>query len=110
MKTITRLEGENIFLAVSLIVVLIISIFLVMALIYGGGENTIMSLKKENIELKEQIGKDVWRLEVVCIKHDNKGWMNTTIITTHIHSFKYYQTYSDFKEMVEGYEECEVRE
>ncbi len=53
--------------------------------------------------------KDVWRLEVECIKHDNDGWMNSTTITTHIHSFKYYQTYSDYKEMVEGYEECEVR-
>ena len=70
----------------------------------------IETIQKENTELKEQIGKDVWKLEVKCIKYDNDGWMNTTTITTHIHSFKYYQTYSDYKEMVEGYEECEVRE
>ncbi len=54
--------------------------------------------------------KDVWKLEVECIKHDNKSWINSTTITTHIHSFKYYQTYSDFKEMVEDYEECEVQQ
>ena len=57
-----------------------------------------------------QEGNVSWKLEVECIKYDEKGWINSTTITTHIHSFKFYETYRQYKEMVEGYEECEVRE
>ena len=92
-----------------IIIFLVIVILLVIpALIWGNGENSITNLKKQLEGCKE--GEGIYRLEVECIKYDNDGWMNTTTITTHIHSFKYYQTYSDYKEMVEGYEECEVQE
>ncbi|KKN56523.1 hypothetical protein LCGC14_0571010 [marine sediment metagenome] len=85
-----------------------ICIILLLLLLWGFDINDHSRFRKELQECKE--GKGIYRLEVECIKYDNKGWINSTTITTHIHSFKYYQTYSDYKEMVEGYEECEVRE
>ena len=64
--------------------------------------------KRELQEFKEREGN--YKLVVECTKYDNKGWINTTTITTHIHYIKYYQTYLDLKDMVNKYEECEVQE
>ncbi|KKM61333.1 hypothetical protein LCGC14_1532830 [marine sediment metagenome] len=81
----------------------IILLFYVIFFVYK-----IVDYKQQLVECKE--GKGIYRLEVECIKYDNDGWMNTTTTTNHVHYTKHYQTYLDLKDMVNKYEECEVRQ